>query len=34
MFSYETLCETVGLDAKSLRTALKRQLKRQPQNPH
>ena len=34
MFSYETLCETVGLDAKSLRTALQRQLKRQLQNPH
>ena len=34
VFSYETICETVGIDAKSLRTALKRQLKRQPQNPH
>ncbi len=34
MFSYETLCETLGLDAKALRRALKNQLKREPQNPH
>ncbi len=33
LFSYETVCEAFDIDAKSLRTALKEQLRRQPQNP-